>query len=401
MKIIHAADLHLGFRQFDRLTADGLNVREQDVAGTLTRFVDAAIGLEPDAIVVAGDVFHAAKPTNHAIVHALAEFARLAQALPATRIVMVAGNHDIGNTAAIGCVLPMFRHLGIHVAHKQAVRFTFPAADLEVLAVPDAPGLARPALVRDVAAAMTYGVLVIHGEAMGVKQGHAGARASITDITPDEMQAPSWDYVALGHYHQHERIDANVSYSGSIDFTSTNPWQEIDTPKGFIERDLLSGDEIFHVLEPSRRFIDLAPIYADGSSAADVEASITAAVGSVPDGAVVRCTVLGVSRDVQRAIHVGKTLKQIRRRCLSFALRCEQPAAIMATSGAVRKRESLDDMMRRILMDATRTPLPAHIDRAQLMERAQTYLDEASYGTPTNEPNTESNAVDTTAGVAA
>jgi len=67
MRIAHLADLHLGFRQFQRLDASGVNQREADVAGAFRRAIDAVIDRRPDAVLIAGDLFHSVRPTNRAI----------------------------------------------------------------------------------------------------------------------------------------------------------------------------------------------------------------------------------------------------------------------------------------------------------------------------------------------
>ena len=82
MKLVHLADLHLGFRQYQRQTANGLNQREADVASAFRKAIDAVIELRPDIILIAGDVFHAVRPTNPAILSAYTHFARLVQMLP-------------------------------------------------------------------------------------------------------------------------------------------------------------------------------------------------------------------------------------------------------------------------------------------------------------------------------
>lgn len=70
MRLIHLADLHLGFRRFQRLTPNGINQREWDVAMAFNRAVDKIIELAPDIVLIAGDVFHSVRPTNTSIVHA-------------------------------------------------------------------------------------------------------------------------------------------------------------------------------------------------------------------------------------------------------------------------------------------------------------------------------------------
>ena len=94
MRVAHLADAHLGFRQFQRLDADGLNQREADVAAAFRRAIDAVIARAPDAVVIAGDLFHAVRPTNRSIIEAFTQLSRLRQILPAAPVILIAGNHD-------------------------------------------------------------------------------------------------------------------------------------------------------------------------------------------------------------------------------------------------------------------------------------------------------------------
>ena len=86
MKIAHLADVHLGFRQFHRLTTNGINQREVDVAQAFRAAVDGMIEAAPDLVVVAGDLFHSVRPTNTAILDSFNQFRRLRAALPTTPI---------------------------------------------------------------------------------------------------------------------------------------------------------------------------------------------------------------------------------------------------------------------------------------------------------------------------
>ena len=102
MRLVHLADLHLGFRQYQRLTAAGINQREADVGASVARAIEATIALRPDAVVIGGDVFHSVRPSNSAILHAYRLFLKLRTALPDAAIVMVAGNHDAPRTTDAG-----------------------------------------------------------------------------------------------------------------------------------------------------------------------------------------------------------------------------------------------------------------------------------------------------------
>ena len=44
MRLVHLADLHLGYRQYQRLTPQGINQREADVATAFKRAVDKVVG---------------------------------------------------------------------------------------------------------------------------------------------------------------------------------------------------------------------------------------------------------------------------------------------------------------------------------------------------------------------
>lgn len=397
MRLLHAADLHLGFRACTRLAPNGLNQRELDVARTFTTMIDRMIALEPDVVVIAGDVFHVVRASNHAITAAYAGFARLVAALPQTIVVMVAGNHDIGKASDLGCILPLFAHLGVHVVERNAMRLRFPDRELSILGVPDAPAITRPSLRPD--RTFRRNVLVLHGEAAGVTQGGADRRASLTEISPEELAAPDWDYVALGHYHQYEHVAPNVVYSGSIDFTSSNIWGEIATPKGFVERDLDTGAETFHALPPSRRVIDLPTIAAHELTAPEIDGAIRAALESVDGGmddAIVRLVVEGVSRDIGRALD-GKAMREYKRRCLHLNLDVRRPDVIALESEhgerveTVRKRRpSLTEMLLNTISDAERFPLLADVDRGALAALGAKYLDQAGDAIPSDLGPTES-----------
>ncbi len=94
MKLAHLADIHLGFRQHHRLTPQGINQREADVARAFRLVVDDVIDAAPDVVVIAGDLFNSVRPSNPAILHSFNQFRRLRLALPEAPVVIVAGNHD-------------------------------------------------------------------------------------------------------------------------------------------------------------------------------------------------------------------------------------------------------------------------------------------------------------------
>jgi DNA repair exonuclease SbcCD nuclease subunit len=384
LRLVHLSDLHLGFRQYQRLTPGGVNQREADVAATFRNAIDKVIELAPDVVIVAGDIFHSVRPTNQAILHAFLQFSRLSRALPDAIIVLVAGNHDTPRSTETGGILPLLAQLGLHVVDRKAERLAFPDRELSILAVPDVPGLVQPSLTPDAAA--RYNVLAIHGEVAGVLPAWVSAadRAAVT--VPREELGARWDYIALGHYHVYTEVAPNAYYSGSIEYTSVNTWGETheqdkaDVPgKGFVERNLATGEHIFHVLDPVRPLIDFEPVRARGLTAAELDAKIKDAVESCDGGIddkVVRLVVFDVSRHIARDLD-HKTIRDYKRRALHFHLDLRRPDVFRIHAGGAPggPRVDLKDVVSEKLRWRT---IDADIDRTQLIERAVSYLDEAN-----------------------
>ncbi len=383
MRLVHLSDLHLGFRQYQRLTPFGANQREADVAVTFRRAVDRVIALAPELIVVAGDVFHSVRPANPAILHAYHEFNRLTQALPDVPVIIVAGNHDLPRSSETGCILRLFEQENVYVADFEARRFSFPEHGLSVLAVPDVVG-GRPELTPDPAARRN--VLVIHGEVAGLLPKRAAAMDRATfEITEEELGASRWTYVALGHYHVHREVAPNAYYSGSIDYSSANAWGELAEEraaglpgKGFIEYDLDTGVHTFHPLPPSRGLVDLPSFSARGMTGGEVDAAIRDAVDGCPGGIadkIVRLVVRDVARHINNDLD-HQALREYKRRAFHFQLETLRPdVRPLRGEAAPGHPQSLAEFVRERLL--TRT-VPPEVDRAQLIERVFEYLDQAT-----------------------
>ena len=385
MRLVHLADLHLGFRQYQRLTVAGINQREADVGNTVARAIDAIIALTPDAVVVAGDVFHAVRPSNSAILFAYRQFLRLRTELPDAAIVMVAGNHDAPRTTDAGCILRLFREIGIQVADAKAELFTYPNMSLAVMAVPDVPGIERPQLLPQ--PEYQHNVLLMHGEIQGVLPSHSAPtdRAAI-EIPVADLHAERWSYVALGHYHVYREVAPHSYYSGSLDYTSSNPWGELKEEsesrvpgKGFIEHDLSTHEHHFHPVRATRSLIDLEPIDANGMTAAELDVAIATrivAVGGGIDDRVVRLFVRNVPRHIARELD-QIALREYKRRSLHFQLDTRKPDPVsqrIISGGAPGRRATLEELVAERLNDRV---LPAGVERAQLVTMGLRYLAEA------------------------
>ena len=382
VRLVHLSDVHLGFRQYQRLTPAGQNQREVDVAGTFTRAIDKVIAIAPELVLVGGDFFHTARPTNPAILHGFAQMGRLRLALPDAVIVVVAGNHDLPRTTESRCILRLFEQLGVHVADAAPRRLRFEQHGLAILAVPEMPGSAVE-LTPDLE--MPRNVLLAHGEVDGLIPARAAGDEAATLLPMSAISHPRWDYVALGHYHVYKQVTPRAYYSGSLDYVSASMWEERHDElsrklpgKGLIEWDLDTGKQRFHPIAPARPLIDLPPVEARGLSAPDLNAAIASAVERIPggvDGKIVRLLVRDVPRHVVRELDY-KALREWQRRALHFHLDTRKPEMVRAreASGAPGRRPSLADMLRESLRSRL---LTSDIDRDALVELGLHYLREA------------------------
>ncbi|MGC8833374.1 MAG: metallophosphoesterase family protein, partial [Armatimonadota bacterium] len=228
-----------------------------------------------------------------------------------------AGNHESPRSADAGCILSLYSNIqGIMVEDLKYSPLRVDALDLQVFCVPHR-GLHRfdetpPSPDPHV----KYNILMLHGTLQGIESGFYD-----TYIVPREaVRREDWDYIALGHYHKFTKISDNACYSGSLEYTSPNFWEELDEPKGFVEYDLEKRIMNFHKVEPLREFVLLSSIDAEGLSASEVDGRIAAALGRVKGGIagkVVRLVVENIPRDVQRDLD-HKALRAARAEALHF-----------------------------------------------------------------------------------
>lgn len=383
MKLVHLADLHLGFRRFDRVDASQRNVRERDVMKTFATLIDQVIAIAPDVVVIGGDVFHSKSPANTIIVEAFAGFARLMTALPSLTCIMVGGNHDAPLDTATTNILTLFEQLGIRVVSHDATRIDVPALELSVLAVPDRPGMVAPSLEPNPDA--KYNVLVLHGEVGDAIPDFAReAWGKGLTVSLDQIQPDRWTYVALGHYHVYSELAPNVFYAGSSDYTSTDPWKELREEataglksKGFIERDLATGAHTFHELPRTRDHIDLM-IDAAGMGEDELNAAIEEALDDAwPDDAICR-VIIGNCLYKQSALD-ATMLRKYKARALNLQLELRKPVEIVAGTprpiGTYRRPPSLEEMMGALLM---KRELPSDVSLEGLTKLSQGYLAQAT-----------------------
>ena len=304
MKIAHLADLHLGFPPGGgKLGGFALRQRTQDVLQAFRQACDEVAAVKPDVIVVAGDIFHMPRPDNDVVLQVYSEFSALSKRTPGALRVLVAGNHDQGNYADTGCLLPLLKFCGFEVSVREPRYYT--KGNVCVHAVPEGckPGL-KP--IGD-----STNILLYHGE--------------VNLMPPRQTKDPipmsafaEWDYVALGHYHQ--RTDGpNGGYAGSLEHVSSDPWHEDASRFGWV---LWDTDTKTRRIFPSapRPHVDLPIIDAASMSVNGIREALKKNAATAPENAVVRQLVAGLRKEDGKDL--APAVRDISRRFLRY--RCER-----------------------------------------------------------------------------
>lgn len=87
MKLFHLSDLHIGLKLYNReLYEDQIYIFDQ--------IAQAAGREQPDAVIIAGDIYDKAAPSGEAAAVFDRFLTRLTEAVPEAEIMMISGNHD-------------------------------------------------------------------------------------------------------------------------------------------------------------------------------------------------------------------------------------------------------------------------------------------------------------------
>lgn len=384
MRIAHLADPHLGFRQYYRQTPAGINQREADLAGAFRAAIDGVIAARPDGVIIAGDLFHAVRPTNYSIVFAFRQLQRLREALPNAPLVMIAGNHDTPRSSETGSILRLYEELGVHLALEEPRRFVFPDLDLSVLAVPHAALIAPERLDIRPAGPERYQVLTLHGELEGLLplnrsvMEYGGAL-----VDPELLKREPWSYVALGHYHVQHQVSPRIWYSGALDYVGPNLWGDLADErvrgiksKGWLLADLDSGDVVPQRVPGARAVYDAPRIEGEGKGPAEIDRLIARQLAAVPGGladAIVRITVGNLPRHVSRELDHA-VLRAAKAEALHLQLAFYPPEASGSVgTGAPGRRQTLPELVADFLK---RRPLPERLSRDRFVSLGLELLQE-------------------------
>jgi exonuclease SbcD len=270
---VHAADLHLGYAQYN------LDVRRRDFNNVFGELVDKTIALAPDFLILAGDIFEHARPTNSTLEVAITNFRRLKDAgIP---VLAVDGSHDsapnvitstiLNPLDSAGLIWYLPRHEGACWRNENCYVYGIPnfrtarktQEELPLFLEKNKPA-PDPSL---------FNVLVFHMalDIPAIKPPKMEAEASL------ESLPEGFDYYAGGHIHKPYKStfrNGLLVYSGG---TETASYDEAKTEKGFYQVQVSKSGKpkLERIrLETPRKFIILEQTYTGLTPSKITEAAV-------------------------------------------------------------------------------------------------------------------------------
>ncbi|KYK29017.1 MAG: hypothetical protein AYK23_05340 [Candidatus Proteinoplasmatales archaeon SG8-5] len=365
MKVLHLADTHIGYSAYNRLDENGYNQREMDVYDSFRQVIDHAVKDRPDLVVHAGDLFDSVRPSNRALSFVIEQLLRLSDA--GIQTVMVSGNHSTPRLRETGSAFKLFEHIdNVHLAYTGKYQ-TFDIGDLEVHALPHCVDKevfdTEIAKMRPVKKSR-FNIAVLHAGVVGLSVFKMNEFNE--QLASSKALERGFDYVALGHYHEHVEASDSAVYAGS---TERFGFGEAGQPKGFVRIDLEKGDWKFHKLNV-RKMLDLKAIDCGRKGTDDISKAIRDNLDTANlKRAIVRQRLVNVGRQDYNLLDLAR-VRRWASEALHFELRAEMKDSEhkIATSAA-----TFDTLEKEFVGYLAKVPLEG-LDRKTIRARGLEYL---------------------------
>ncbi len=236
MKFFHLSDLHIGLKLFNR------DLRE-DQEYILRQITDLAVREQPEAVVIAGDIYDKAVPSAEAVEVFDRFIAGLNAALPDTAVMMIAGNHDSG--PRINCFRSVLSRQNVYMIGQPP---RVEGEQIEKVVLEDEFGpvnfyllpFVRPSMVKQLTGVDENGNNLSYDETLRRLIGREEIDPSQRNvIVSHQFYLPSGtDAEAV------ERMDSEIRTVGNIDRVSSDILEQFDyAALGHIHKPMKAGSE--------------------------------------------------------------------------------------------------------------------------------------------------------------
>ena len=290
---VHVADLHLGYAQYN------LEARREDFDKAFKEAVDKTVQLKPDFMLIAGDIFQHARPTNVTLENAIDSFKRLRDAgIP---VLAVDGSHDSAPNMITGTILNPLDSAGLIHYLPRLKGACWRNENCYVYGVPNFRTRRRteeelPIFLEENKPELDPSVFNIFLFHMAL---------DIPNITPSQMEAEAspeqipegFNYYAGGHVHSPSKTPFKhglLVYSGC---TETVSYEDASVEKGFyhVEVNEKGNPKLHRIkLETPRHFIILDRDFTGSTPSKITEAAVRLVKEADEQGAIIIPILRGV-----------------------------------------------------------------------------------------------------------
>ncbi|MCL5997088.1 MAG: exonuclease SbcCD subunit D [Chloroflexi bacterium] len=402
IRLLHFADIHIGMENFGQIDpSTGVNQRVLDFVRRMSEIVDYALEHSADIVVFCGDAFKTRDPSPTY----QREFARQIMRLTRENIptVLLVGNHDMPIMDKRASSVDIFRTLSVPnviVGHKEELHRV--ETKRGVIQVATAPWPIRSRLLQydehrnmsideldqvleQIVAdelerlasevdpslpAILAGHFTVAGSKYGSERSVMIGRDAVIKL--GALNKPVWDYVALGHIHKHQDVNAGqlppVVYSGNLERIDFGEEREA---KGFCWVEIKRGETQWQFIPVTARPFVTIEVDATMDGQTPTEAALRAIERNAHQDAVVRVRVklLQSQESLFKPKEVEKALKDAR---FIVGISKDVQRDVRSRIG-IEKAESLTppELLRQYLVSKN-TP-PSHID--ELLALAKGFLE--------------------------
>ncbi|MGA2820093.1 MAG: exonuclease SbcCD subunit D [Anaerolineales bacterium] len=325
IRLLHFSDLHIGMENYGRLDGStGTSTRVRDFLDRLDEVVDYALEHRADLVLFTGDAFKTRDPEPTQQREFARRIKRLAESIPTLLLV---GNHDLAGTVHKASSVDIYRVLDVPnviVGHSPAAQVVETASGPVFLAWIPYP-MRNRLLVEEEHRLKTMeeldqalrGVLIdflhsfrqdaqtrsmprVLAGHFSIGEARLGSERTVligreVTVPRSEVADPAWDYVAMGHIHQHQNLTAGVPglppvvYAGSLERIDFGEERE---PKGFAWVELERGRTNYEFVPvKARPFVTVRADLADEPEPTQALLDQVKRRGQELEGAVVRLLV--------------------------------------------------------------------------------------------------------------
>ena len=238
MKIFHLSDLHIGLKLINR----DLREDQEYIFDQITDYVKKE---NPQALVIAGDIYDKAVPSAEAVEvfdHLIAE---LTEAAPDMTIMIISGNHDSGSR--INCFRGVLSRQNVHMIGLPPREET---EKIEKVILQDSYGpvnfyllpFVKPSMVKEITGTDENGNNLSYNETL-----HRLIEREEIDQEQRNILVSHQFYLPVGKTAEDvERMDSEIRTVGNIDEISADILERFDyAALGHIHKPMKVGKEIF------------------------------------------------------------------------------------------------------------------------------------------------------------